>query len=105
MIILLNDISKEDKKIVVIVLFIIDVFLTLLITPFVWNHSIAPMFELKNIGVLEGWILALAITYIFSWKHSTKKRNIDEYIDLLLDDIVFTIFIWLMIAILSLFAF
>lgn len=102
---MLNDISKEDKKIVVIVLFIIDVFLTLLITPFVWNHSIAPMFELKNIGVLEGWILALAITYTFPWKHSTKKRNIDEYIDLFLDDIVFTIFIWLMVAILSLFAF
>ena len=83
--------SKTEKALFGIILFVIDFVITGYATRYIWNSVFSSFFGFRNITFWQGYILSLAFSYFLP-----KFRNKDEHtIERLITDIVYTLLVWL----------
>ena len=93
------------KKFGIAVLFLIDVVITLFCTAWMWNSIVAALFNIPDITIVQGWAITVAITYFIKEHGETGNRKGRDLIQVFAYDIIYTLIIWLMAFIITIFAF
>lgn len=91
--------SKTGKA---ILFFIIDVIVTSFATVWIWNNIVSQFFGITTINVAQGWAISIILTYFFP---NRKNEKIDDYGAFFLYDLFYTLTLWLLAFVFSLFAF
>ena len=93
------------KKFWIAVLFLIDIVITSFCTVWMWNSIVATLFNIQSITIMQGWALSFAITYFIKGHGKIGESKERDWIMEFSYDIVYTLFIWLMAVIVTIFAF
>lgn len=91
--------SKTGKA---ILFFIINVIVTSFATVWIWNNIVSQLFGITAINIAQGWAISGVLAYFFS---NRKGEKVDDYGDWFLNDLFYTLFMWLLAFVFSLFAF
>ena len=94
--------SSTTKKAGTVLMFLADLVITSFCNVWMWNNIVARMFQIPEITIMQGWVLSLAIIYFFQ---SRQKEKDDDYFEILLDDTIYTLVIWLISFVITIFAF
>ena len=88
--------SKTEKALLGIIIFVIDFVITGYATRYIWNSVFSSFFGFRTITFLQGYILSLAFSYFLP-----KFRNKDDDIaEKFLADIIYTILVWIIVFLL-----
>lgn len=88
--------SKTEKALFGIMLFVIDFVITGYATRYIWNSVVSAFFGVRTITFWQGYLL----TFVFSY-FLPKFRNKYEYtIERLITDIIYTLLVWLIVFLL-----
>ena len=88
--------SKTEKALFGIILFVIDFVITGYVTRYIWNSVVSVFFGVRTITFWQGYLL----TFVFSY-FLPKFRNKDEdTIERIITDIIYTILMWLIVFLL-----
>ena len=93
------------KKLGISILVLIDIVIASFCTVWMWNNIVATLFNIPNITIMQGWALSFAITYFIKGHGKigeSKERNLIMEFSY---DIIYTLLIWLMAFIITIFAF
>ena len=93
------------KKFGIVVLFLIDIVITSFCTVWMWNSIVATLFNIHNITIMQGWALSFAITYFIKGHGKIGESKERNWIMEFSYDIIYTLLIWLMAFIITIFAF
>ena len=93
------------KKFGIAILLLIDIVITSFCTVWMWNSIVATLFDIQNITIMQGWALSLVITYFIKGHGKIGESKERDWIMEFSYDIVYTLFIWLMAVIVTIFAF
>ena len=93
------------KKLGISILVLIDIVIKSFCTVWMWNNIVATLFNIPNITIMQGWALSLAITYFIKGHGKIGESKERNWIMEFFYDIIYTILIWLMAFIITIFAF
>ena len=93
------------KKFGIVVLFLIDIVITSFCTVWMWNSIVATFFNIQSITIMQGWALSFAIIYFIKGHSKSGESKERNWIMEFLYDIIYTLLIWLMAFIITIFAF
>lgn len=93
------------KKLGIAALLLIDIVITSFCTVWMWNSIVATLFNIQSITIMQGWALSFAITYFIKGHGKIGESKERDWIMEFSYDIVYTLFIWLMAFIITIFAF
>ena len=84
-----------------VIAFVVDVIITSFCTVWLWNNIISVLFPIPEITILQGWLLGIVVMYCVPHR----KTKIENAYEVLIYDILYTITIWIIAFVISLFAF
>lgn len=93
------------KKFWIAVLFLIDIVITSFCTVWMWNSIVAKLFNIQNITIMQGWALSFAIMYFIKGRGKIGESKEKDWIMEIYHDIIYTLLIWLVAFIITIFAF
>lgn len=93
------------KKFGIVVLFLIDIVITSFCTVWMWNSIVATLFNIQSITIMRGWALSFAIIYFIKGHGKIGENKERDWIMEFSYDIIYTLLIWFMAFIISIFAF
>lgn len=93
------------KKLGISILVLIDIVITSFCTVWMWNNIVATLFNIPNITIMQGWALSFAITYFIKGHGKIGESKERDWIQVFAYDIIYTLIIWLMAFIITIFAF
>lgn len=93
------------KKFGIVVLFLIDIVITSFCTVWMWNSIVATLFNIQSITIMQGWALSFAIIYFIKGHGKIGESKEKDWIMEISHDIIYTLLIWLMAFIITIFAF
>ena len=93
------------KKFGIVVLFLIDIVITSFCTVWMWNNIVATLFNIPNITIMQGWTLSFAIIYFIKGNGKFGESKEKDWIMEISYEIFYTLLIWLMAFIVTIFAF
>lgn len=82
--------SKTEKALFGIILFVIDFVITGFTTIYLWNNIICQLFQIRTLTFWQGWIFSFAIAYFLP--HTRSKD--DDLVYKLLCDTIYTLLVW-----------
>lgn len=85
-----KQLSKTEYLLTNIVLFVINFIITGYASIYLWNNIVAVVFNVMTLSFWQGWAVSLCLTYFIP--HLNKE--IDDYTEFLLKDIIYTLLIW-----------
>lgn len=93
------------KKFGIVVLFLIDIVITSFCTVWMWNSIVAILFNIQSITIMQGWALSFAITYFIKGHGKIGQSKERNWITEFSYGIIYTLLIWLLAFIITIFAF
>lgn len=93
------------KKLGISILVLIDIVITSFCTVWMWNNIVATLFNIPNITIMQGWALSFAITYFIKGHGKIGESKERNWIMEISHDIIYTLLIWLVAFIITIFAF
>lgn len=93
------------KKFWIAVLFLIDIVITSFCTVWMWNGIVAMLFDIPRITIMQGWALSFAIMYFIKGRGKIGESKEKDWIMEIYHDIIYTLLIWLVAFIITIFAF
>lgn len=93
------------KKFGIVVLFLIDIVITSFCTVWMWNSIVATLFSMQSITIMQGWALSFAIIYFIKGHGKIGESKEKDWIMEISRDIIYTLLIWLVAFIITIFAF
>ena len=93
------------KKLGISILVLIDIVITSFCTVWMWNNIVATLFNIPNITIMQGWALSFAITYFITGHGKIGESKERNWIMEISHDIIYTLLIWLVAFIITIFAF
>ena len=93
------------KKLGISILALIDIVITSFCTVWMWNNIVATLFNIPNITIMQGWALSFAITYFIKGHGKIGESKERNWIMEISHDIIYTLLIWLVAFIITIFAF
>lgn len=87
--------TKTQYIITCIIVFIIDFIITGFTTSYIWNNIISVAFGVRTLNFWQAWLVSTAIIY-FMPKRKKDKNEDDDYVVMLISDIIATGFVWFM---------
>ena len=93
------------KKLGISILALIDIVITSFCTVWMWNNIVATLFNIPNITIMQGWALSFAIIYFIKGHGKIGESKGKDWIMEISHDIIYTLLIWLVAFIITIFAF
>ena len=93
------------KKFWIAVLLLIDIVITSFCTVWMWNSIVATLFNIQSMTIMQGWALSFAIIYFIKGRGKIGESKERDCIMEFYYDIIYTLLIWLMAFIITIFAF
>ena len=93
------------KKFWIAVLLLIDIVITSFCTVWMWNSIVATLFNIQSMTIMQGWALSFAIIYFIKGRGKIGESKERDWIMEFYYDIIYTLLIWLMAFIITIFAF
>lgn len=93
------------KKFWIAVLFLIDIVITSFCTVWMWNSIVAKLFNIQSITIMQGWAIAFAIMYFIKGRGKSGESKEKDWIMEISYEIIYTLIIWLVAFIITIFAF
>lgn len=88
--------SKTEKALFSIILFVIDFVITGYVTRYIWNSVVSVFFGVRTITFWQGYLLTFVFSY-FLPKFRDKDKDTTEQ---LLTDTIYTLSVWLIVFLL-----
>ena len=88
--------SKTEKALLGIILFVIDFVITGYATRYIWNSVFSSFFGFRTITFWQGYILSLAFLYFLPKFRSKDDDTAEKFIT----DIIYTILVWIIVFLL-----
>ena len=88
--------SKTEKALFSIILFVIDFVITGYVTRYIWNSVVSVFFGVRTITFWQGYLLTFVFSY-FLTKFRDKDKDTTEQ---LLTDTIYTLSVWLIVFLL-----
>ena len=93
------------KKLGISILVLIDIVITSFCTVCMWNNIVAILFNIPNITIMQGLALSFAITYFIKGHGKIGESKERNWITEFSYDIIYTLLMWIMAFIVTIFAF
>lgn len=92
--------SKTEKALFGIILFVIDFVITGYATRYIWNSVVSVFFGVRTITFWQGYLL----TFVFSYFLPKFRDKDEDTTEKLLTNIIYTLLVWLIVFLLVTFA-
>lgn len=85
-----GQLSKNEYRVLSVILFAIDFIITGYAGVYLWNNVISVVFDVMTLSFWQYWIISFCISYFIPHK----KEKVDDYAMFLLEDIIYTLIVW-----------